>query len=218
MLPSSDAGRGLRAAGLAVLLLGAASAWAHGERVSGSPFVEGCKAVIAEPACLMVLLASAGLLAQPGQARTKTALQGALSGLCAGTLLAATGLENDLTLVLLGLAFALGALVAWARPLPVATRAALAGVAAIGVMLMSAPAVGPLSALSSASVIGFRLVWLGGAAVTVALLFGNAYALIRALLGSRPGHVKRMLLRVAGSWSAAAALLVAVLEIGRRSG
>lgn len=215
---SSAARRGLQAAGLAALLLGAAGAWAHGERASGSPFIEGCRAVFAEPACLMVLLASAGLLAQPGQPRAKTALQWALAGLCAGALLVAAAVEIDLTLLLLVLALAMGALVAWARPLPVSLQAALAAAATMGVMLMSAPAAAPLTASSTASLVGFRLFWVAGAAVTVALLFGNAYALIHALLGRSPGPVKRMLLRVAGSWSAAAALLVLVLEMGRRSG
>ncbi len=208
----------MHAAGLALLLLGTASAWAHGERTSGSPFTEGCRAVFAEPACLIVLLASAGLLAQAGQAGVRTALLGALAGLCAGTLLATAGLEIDLTLALLLLALALGTLVAWARPWPVAVHAALAGAAAGGVVLMSAPAAGPLSAFSSASVVGYRLVWLAGASVMVVLLFASALGLMQVLLGRRPGVVKCMLLRVAGSWSAAAVLLVLVLEIGRRSG
>ena len=52
--------------------------------------------------------------------------------------------------------------------------------------------------------------------VTV-LLFGSTLRLLQLLLGRRPGPVRQMLLRVAGSWLATAALLALVLAGSQRS-
>ena len=189
----------------AVMLLGVVNAWAHGERPPGNPWVKGAKVVFAEPACLMVVLVLAALMAQPGQRPTNVTWWGAAAGLLAGTLAAAAGLVLDLSLPLLALCFAIGMLVAWARPLPAALHTALAVAAAVGVVLMSAPAL--------TAGLGVRLSWLAAAGLATLLLFANAWALLRALLGRRPGHIKRMLLRVLGSWFAAAATLVLVLQL-----
>lgn len=196
---------GVVMASAAAVLLGAGNAWAHGERLPGNPWVEGAKVVFAEPACLMVVLVLAALMTQPGQQPTKLAWWGAAAGLLAGTLVAAAGLVLDLTVPLLALCFGIGVLVAWARPLPAALHTALAIAVAVGVVLMSAPAV--------TAGLGFRWSWLAGATVATALLFANTFALLRALLGRRPGHIRRMLLRVLGSWFAAAATLVLVLQL-----
>lgn len=191
-----------------ILLLGTDKAWAHGERPLGNPWVEGAKVVFAEPASLMVVLVLAALMAQPrqqpGQPSTTLASWGAAAGLLAGMVAAAAGLVLDLTLPLLALCFGIGVLVAWARPLPAVLHAVLTTAVAVGVVLMSAPAV--------AAGLGFRWSWLAGTAAATGLLFANSVALLRALLGRRPGPIRRMLLRVLGSWFAAAATLVLVLQ------
>lgn len=201
---ASDIGKAVAVA----LLLGVGKAWAHGERPAGNPWVEGAKAVFAEPASLMVVLALAALMAQPGQQpgqpSTTLAWWGAAAGLLAGMLVAAAGLVLDLTLPLLALCFGIGVLVAWERPLPAVLHAVLTAAVAAGVVLMTAPAV--------AAGLGFRWSWLAASAAATGLLFANTVALLRALLGRRPGPIRRMLLRVVGSWFAAAAMLVLVLQ------
>ncbi len=159
---------------------------------------------------MLVLLVIVLLMAQPGQPRMKTGLLGGLLGLGAGLLAALVGLVVDTTLVLLLLALAIGALVAWARPWPAALHAALAAAVGIATVLVQVPAETPS--------LSYRFGWLAGVQLGIVLLCGNAAILLPALLGRRPGPVRRMLLRVAGSWIAAAALLVLMLELGQRSG
>lgn len=206
----ADFGRGSRSAGAVVMLWGAAhAAMAHGAQPPRPAWLEGVRSLFGDPASVLVLLVMALLIAQPGQPRMKPALLGGLAGLAVGTLPAAAGLVVDPTLPLLALALAIGGLVAWARPWPPWLHAALAAAVAAGVVLVQVPAEAPSLA--------YRLAWLAGVIGAIALLFGNTLGAVLALLGRRPGPVRRMLLRVAGSWIATAALLVLVLEGVRRS-
>lgn len=198
-----------RVAGAALLLVACSGAWAHGGAAAVSPWLAGLKSLVGDPSCVLVLLVLALLMAQPGQPRRRPAWAGLALGLAAGTAAATGGVVIDSTLALLGLALGIGALVAWARPWPAALHAVLAATVAAGVVLVQIPAETPGPA--------FRMAWLAGVLLGVALLFVNAINLVLALLGRKPGPVRRMLLRVAGSWIAAAALLVLVLELGRRN-
>lgn len=193
----------------ALALLPAGAAHAHGAAAAASPWIEGIKSLFADPACVLVLLVLVLLLAQPGQPPRRPALVGTGLGLAAGAAGAAAGLVVDTTLALLVLAVGIGALVAWARPWPAALHSALAAAVGTGVLLVQAPAETPDLA--------YRLAWLAGVLLAVVLLCGNLLNLVLALLGRRPGPVRRMLLRVAASWIAAAAMLVLVLELGRRN-
>jgi hypothetical protein len=190
-------------------LFAAAGAQAHGEQAPTNPWVEGSRVLFEDPVCLLALAVLALWMAQPHQPNPKAALYGGLTGLVLGALLAAAGFGRDVTLVLLASALVIGVLVAWARPWPAALRAAVAAVVAAGVMLMLAPA--------ETAPAGYRWTWLAGVLLVTVLLFGNTLALLRVLIGRRPGPVRQMLLRVAGSWLATAAVLALALEWSRRS-
>lgn len=198
------------AIGLASLLCATRPAWAHGERPAASAWIDGCAALFTDPPSLTAWLALALWLAQAGPPLPRPAWQGGLAGLVAGLLLAIGGLVLDLSLPLNLLTLVLGALLAWARPVPAGVQAAVAAAAAAGVLLMVAPA--------SSAGLGFRLVWLAGALLCLVLVFGNAWGLVLALLGRKPGSVRRMLLRVLGAWLATAAVLAAVLQVSRGAG
>jgi hypothetical protein len=168
----------------------------------------GLAALLGDPACLLLLGALALWVAQPEPPHLALALRGGAAGLLTGALLALAGVALDLTLPLLGLALLLGALVAWARPLPALCHAALPLLAAGSAVLMLGPAL--------TQPLGFRLAWLAGVLAALALGFVLVLGLLRALLGRERGAVKRLLLRVAGSWLATAALLAGVLEWSQR--
>lgn len=196
-----------QAVGAAALLLGPAGAWAHGAAAPRTPWLEGCRALFGDPASLLVLIVMALLMAQPGQrSAQRPAAIGGLAGLSVGSALAAGGAAFDLTVALQAGAVAVGALVAWARPVPAALCAAAAAAAACSVVLTVALAAGAASS-------GYRIGWLAGVCLSAALVVGNAVVLVRALLGRQPGVVRRNLLRVVGSWSATAALLALMLEL-----
>lgn len=203
-------------AGLALLVAG--SARAHGGAAVRDPWIEGASTLAGEPASVLVLLALALLLAPahqpaygwpPGGPGRPWGLLGALAGLLAGSLAAAAGAVVDVTLVLYGLGVGIGALVAGARRWPGTLTAPLAALACGGVVLMLMPAETPSLA--------FRAGWIAGVLGAVILLLGALLGVLRVLLGRRPGRVRQMLVRVAGSWCAAAALLAMVLELGRRA-
>jgi len=210
--------RGLPQGAAGLALLAAGSVWAHGGAAAREPWVEGAGTLAGEPASVLVLLALALLLAQAGQpvhARSlggpghPRGLLGALAGLLAGSVAAAAGAVVDVTLVLYGLGVGIGALVAAARRWPGAVTAPLAALACSGAVLMLMPAETPSLA--------FRAGWVAGVLAAVVLLLGALLAALRVLLGRRPGPVRQMLVRVAGSWCAAAALLAMVLEVSRRA-
>jgi hypothetical protein len=198
----------------AALLVAAGSAWAHGAQAPRNPWVEGARSLVQEPACVLLLLALALLLAPLHGPALVRPLQAAAVGLLLGATAALLGAGGDFTLPLLALTLATGALVAWARPIPDAAVALLAAAALAGTVLLLAPP--PDRDLA------FRLAWLGGVLVVAAALGGNALALLQALLGRKrakpASQVERLLLRVAGSWLATAALLVLALEWRRRGG
>ncbi len=191
-------------------LAGSGAAWAHGEAVAPSPWSAGAGALFGDPPGLMALIALALLVASPGMRRTPGLFAAAAGGWAAGVGAALLGAVPDPTVGLLAAALVLGALVALGRPLPRAVLATAAAGTAMGVASMLAPA--PSAPLAD------QLAWHGGVALVLALVFGNGVGLLRAAMGRTPGPVRRLLLRVAGSWVAAAALLVLVLEIGQRRG
>jgi len=194
----------------ALLLLVASGAQAHGGAGAQNPWLEGGKALLADPASLLLLLVLAVFVAQADRARLKTTLAAGLAGLLLGVLLALAGLVLDLSLLLLALAFALGIAVAWARPLPLLLYLLPTSAGATGTVLMLAPAV--------AADVSFRLAWLTSVVLIAALLFANLLGLVLALLGRKRGPVKQLLVRAAGSWLATAAVLAWVLELSRRNG
>lgn len=196
------------ALGLAALL--ATPARAHGGASTQSSWLQGAQALLAEPACLLLLVVLILWMASGDSASTRRDLRAALVGLGLGLLLALGGLALDLALPLLGLTLILGVAVAWGRPGPVAWRAGLAATASAGGLLMLAPAVD--------AAWGSRLAWLAGVLAALALPLGLGLGLLRRALRRWPGPVARLLLRVAGSWLAAVALLAAVLEASRRAG
>lgn len=202
-------GRCRAAVSAAALLCGAEAAWAHGEQAATSPWVDGSTVMFGDPAALLALAVLALWMAQTQPPRQKVALYGAISGLAAGTAMAAAGVAQDLTLALLLSTLVIGALVAWAQPWPALPQPVAAATVAAGVVLMLAP--------PEAAAVGERLSWLAGVLLVTVLLFGNTLGLLRVLLGRRPGPVRQMLLRVGGSWLATAALLALALELSRRS-
>ncbi len=194
----------------AVALLGAAeAAWAHGEQAPTSPWVDGATVLFGEPAALLALAVLVLWVAQTPAPRLKPALYGAIAGLAAGTIVAAAGHGQDMTLALLAATLVIGGLVAWAQTGPTLLQPLAAAAVAAGVVLMLAPA--------ETAAAGDRVAWLAGVLLATALLFGLALGLLQLLLGRRPGPVRQMLLRVAGSWLATAALLALVLELSQRS-
>jgi hypothetical protein len=186
------------------------AARAHGGAAPVNPFSAGVGALVGEPAGLLALLALALLVAQQGWPHARAAVLGGLAALGGAALLAAVGVSADFTLELLGLALACGALVAWARPLPAAMLGTLGAAVAAAVVLVSMPAETPGP--------GFRAAWLAGVVAAAAVLHGNAVLLLQAVVGRAAGRVRAMLVRVAGSWLATAALLVLALEWTRRGG
>lgn len=188
----------------AALLCGADAAWAHGEQAPTSPWVGGSTVLFGDPAALLALAVLALWMAQTHPPRLKAALYGAIAGLAAGTAVAAAGFAQDLTLALFAATLLIGGLVAWARPWPAMLQPAAAASVSAGVVLMLAPA--------ETAAAGDRLTWLAGVLLVTALLFGNTLGLLKVLLGRRPGPVRQMLLRVAGSWLATAALLALALS------
>lgn len=200
----------MRALALALLAGWATGAQAHGGGAPVSPWMQGGLALFSEPSVLLLLMALVLLQAQSAAPPQRLEWRAGGAGLLLGAGLAVAGVVLDLGLPLLGLALLLGGLVAWARPLPLAVRAGLAAAAGTGAVLMLAPADTPDLAFR----LNALLAVLAVVAVTVALGLG----LLRALLRRRRGAVALLLLRVAGSWLATAALLAAVLEISRRWG
>jgi hypothetical protein len=200
--------------GVAALLWAAGCAWAHGAQAPRNPWVEGARSLVQEPACVLLLLALALWLAPLRGTALRRPLLAAVAGLLLGAMAASLGAGGDFTLPLLVLTLTTGALVAWARPLPDAAVALLVAAALAGTVLLLAP--------PPDRDLGFRLAWLGGVLLVAVALGGNALAVLQALLGRQPAQplapVKRLLLRVAGSWLATAALLVLALEWQRRMG
>jgi hypothetical protein len=194
----------------ALLLLVASGAQAHGGAREQNPWLEGGQALFADPASLFLLMVLAVFVAQADRTQLKGTLAAGLAGLLLGALLAMAGLVLDLGLFLLTLAFALGLAVAWARPLPLPLYSLPTFAAATGTVLMLAPAV--------TAGVSFRLAWLTSVVLIATLLFANLLGFVRALLGRKRGPVKHLLVRVAGSWLATAALLAWVLELSRRNG
>ena len=183
--------------------------WAHGGPASVSPFSAGARALGGEPACVLALLALALLVAQQGWSRARAAVVVGAAALGLAALLAAFGLAGDFTLELLALTVACGGDAAVARPLPAAVYAALGAAVAAAVVLVSMPAQAPDA--------GFRVAWLAGVLLVAVLVHGNALVLLQALAGRSRGRAAAMLVRVAGSWLATAAVLVLALEWTRCS-
>jgi hypothetical protein len=204
---------GSRCAALQLLAF-AAPVLARGGEPERRPGLEGLQTLLGEPASMLVLLALALLWAQA--AALSDAQRGVLrwswvagvGGLACGSAVAATGYIADPTLLLYLLATSTGVLVAWGRRWPVGWAAAVAALAGAAVVMMLMPASTPDAAS--------RAWWLVGVLLSVLLLLFFALGLLKLGLGRRPGPVRLLLLRVLGSWIAAAALLAGVLEVSRR--
>ncbi len=196
--------RGALRTGLAALALlaPAGPAAAHGTLEGVGAFYAGLLHPLLVPAHLLLLLGLGLRVAQRGRAAAPAALAGWLFGLGLGLgiVLAGAG-PSEAPLPALALAAALGLLLAAAAPLPVAAGAALAALAGLALGLDSDP--------GAAADPGGRPLQLAGTAVgasTLVLLVGGA------LVERRPAWLA-LGLRVAGSWIAAAALMVLALGL-----
>lgn len=189
-----------RPAALAAGLLLSPPVWAHGASLGLSGFFGAVLHPLLVPAHLVGLLALGLALGQRGTVASRPAVYGFLAGLVLGLLGTAMGRvpATDLP-VLLG-AGVLGLFVAAAVRLPGAVLAVLAGLLGLGIGLGSVPEPG------------------SGAAQAVALLgtgLGAGIGLLYVAC-STDGLGKPWLLilvRVAGSWITASALLVLTLGL-----
>lgn len=166
---------------------------------------EAALQALLEPAHLVVLIVIALLLGPPGWRVARDAWMAFAVGLIAGLALAAAGRGGDTGAALLVIAAVGGGLVALGRPMPMPLLGGIAGAAGAGLGIgteLEAPAwAGRLAMLA--------LVFAGSGIAAVAL------AAMAARL-QRPWG--RVLVRVAGSWMTAVALLVLALLIARSRG
>lgn len=149
------------------------------------------------PAASAALIVVALLLGQPGWRASRDALLAFAFALALGLALAATGRGGHADVALLVLAAAGGLLVALGLPWPLPLLGAIAAAAGGGIGLGAAAEAGAPQLLALAG--SFMAACLGVA----------AGAWLAGLAQQRPWG--RILVRVAGSWMAAAALLVLAL-------
>ena len=157
----------------------------------------GGLAALLEPTHLIALIVVALLLGQAGWRASRDALLAFAFALALGLALAAAGRGGHADAPLLVLAAAGGLLVSIGRPWPLPLLGAIAAAAGGGIGLGAAAEAGTPQLLALAG--SFVAACLGVA----------AGAWLAALAQQRPWG--RILVRVAGSWMAAAALLVLAL-------
>lgn len=188
---------------LAATLLpaGAAPAAAHGTLEGVGSFYAGLLHPFLVAAHLLLLLGLGLLLARAGRTAAPSSLAAWLAGLLGGLGLAAAGLgPAGSTLPPLALAAAQGLLLAAALTPPRGLLGALAAAAGLALGLDSEP--GPAAANE-------RLLQLAGTG-----LGSSAFlVLVAGALVDRNGPGLRIGIRVAGSWIAAAALMVLALAL-----
>jgi urease accessory protein len=174
----------------ALLIFSASAAEAHGTLPGGGGFYSGALHPLVALEHFLVLLAAGLALGRDGYRRPLWALA---VGLGAGLWLGEAGLSVLLLVLTLGLGSVL--VLQWRAPEWVHWVALLAIGLAVG-LDTDVPQTAPLLAAL-------------GVAVTVFLITLNAFALGHALAGSRAALV----LRVAGAWMLAAALMVLALSL-----
>lgn len=188
---------------LAAILLpaGAAPAAAHGTLEGVASFYAGLLHPLLVAAHLLLLLGLGLLLARAGRTAAPSSLAAWLAGLLGGLGLVATGAGlAGSTLPPLALAAAQGLLLAAALTPPRGLLAALAAASGLALGLDSEP--GPAAANE-------RLLQLAGTG-----LGSSAFlVLVAGALVDRSGPGFRIGIRVAGSWIAAAALMVLALAL-----
>ncbi len=190
---------------LALLALAAAcaNASAHGSIQGIDHFSGGILHPLVEPTHLLALVALGLLLGQRGIAKVEKAFLGFAAGVVVGLLCAGAGRVVDTDLPLLAIATACGLLVALAPALPPIVYAGIATLLGAGIGIASNPesfaGAAMLAALSGAGL--GAVLWL---------------VIIAAIVGLLQRPWLRILVRVVGSWSSAAAILVLALWISGR--
>lgn len=196
----------MKRAGLAAALLAASgAAWAHGSVQGVDHFSGGLLHPLVEPTHLIALVALGLLLGQRGIAKAERALAAFVVGVVLGLLCAALGRTFDTDLPLLAIATLSGALVAMSLALPTLVYALVAAVVGAGIGMASNP-----DAFTGKA----ELAALVGAGIGASLCLLCIVALVNSLV--RPWL--RILVRVVGSWTCAASVLVLALWIsGKQS-
>ena len=187
-----------RCGALIALLLVSQGAAAHGSVQGLGNFFSGVVHPLFEPAHLIALIGLGLVLGQRGLARTHPAVPAFIGGSVLGLVVAAWGWAPNTDALLLTLSVLAGLAVATAVPIAPAVCALSAGLVGLGVGLGSAPEAGATSA---------RIVMLVGTAVGACVWMLNVVGLVH--------EVRRawllILVRVAGSWITASAVLVLAL-------
>lgn len=182
------------------------AAMAHSPIKGLDSFYAGFLHPVFVPAHVLSLLVLGILIGQQAAKSLQPVVIVFLLAAAAGLVLAGAGQGYDVTPLLLGMAAAVGLLVALARPLP------------LPVSIVTALIVGVLIGIDSAQdeLVGrARIAALLGSGVAVYLLV--LYALVFTDYFSRHAW-QRIGLRIVGSWVAAASLLVLALTLTPRSG
>ena len=182
------------------LLLASQGAAAHGSVQGLGNFFSGVVHPLFEPAHLIVLIGLGLMLGQRGLARTHPAVPCFIGGSVLGLAAAGLGWTPSTDAPLLALSVLAGLAVATAVSIPPAVCALAAGLVGLGVGLGSAPEATAGSA---------RIVMLAGTAVGGCVWMLNVVGLVH--------EVRRawllVLVRVAGSWITASAVLVLALWV-----
>lgn len=188
-----------RRLGALALLPASSPARAHGSVEGLGDFWSGVVHPLLEPAHLMALVVLGLVIGQRGLHHGVPGVSWLALGAALGVAAAGLGLRVPTQVPLLAVAVLAGIAVALARPLPQAVIAGAAGVLSLGIGLDSAPEL----ALSA----GAKAVVLFGTWLGICLWTLNVVALVSEI--RKPWL--RLLVRVAGSWISAGALMVLAL-------
>jgi len=183
--------------------LTASEAYAHGAVKGLGNFGGGFVHPLIEPAHLVALIALALLIGQRGVMAAKGSLIGLAAASAIGLLFAGFDSTPDTDNLLLGAAAASGVAVMVARPLPAVVGSLLGAWIGFGIGVGTVPE-GLIGSMRFMSVLG---TWLG-------INFCTLCAATFIQEGKRPWML--VLVRVAGSWMTACALLVLALHASSR--
>ena len=189
-----------RAGPAAALLAASGAACAHGSVQGVDHFSGGLLHPLVEPTHLIALVALGLLIGQRGIANAERALATFVVGIALGMICVSFGLTFDTDLTLLAIATLSGALVALSAALPVFVYAVVAAGVGAGIGLASNP-----DAFTGKA----ELAALVGAGIGASLCLLCIVALVNSLV--RPWL--RILVRVVGSWTCAASVLVLALWV-----
>ena len=178
-------------------------AWAHGAIKGLGDFGGGFFHPLVEPVHLIALISLALMCGQRGVVASQRALLALSAGVAVGLLAAAGGHATDAEVPLLVAALLVGLGVMAERPWPIALASGLAGAIGLGIGLGTAPE-GLKDTAFAASLAG---TWLGASLCTLSA---------STFLGEARAPWMRVLIRVAGSWVSACALLVLALHASGR--